>query len=65
MKIESLFMLVVLVPFGMGLIRTLANCAAYMVSDVGSIFLLVVMLATLLAVVSSLKNAIFGMFTGD
>lgn len=65
MKIESLFMFVVLVPFGMGLATTLANCAAYMLSDVGNIFLLVVMLATLLAVVSSLKNAIFGMFTGD
>ncbi len=65
MKIESLFMFVVLVPFGMGLAKTLANCAAYMLSDVGNIFLLVVMLATLLAVVSSLKNAIFGMFTGD
>ena len=64
MKIESLFMLVVLVPFGMGLIRTLANCAAYMVSDVGSIFLLVVMLATLLAVVSSLRKSIFSMFGG-
>ena len=65
MKIESLFMFVVLVPFDMGLATTLANCAAYMLSDVGNIFLLVVMLATLLAVVSSLKNAIFGMFTGD
>ena len=64
MKIESLFMFVVLVPFGMGLIRTLANCAAYMVSDVGSIFLLVVMLATLLAVVSSLRKSIFSMFGG-
>ena len=65
MNIESLFMFVVLVPFGMGLATTLANCAAYMLSDAGNIFLLVVMLATLLAVVSSLKNAIFGMFTGD
>jgi hypothetical protein len=64
MNIKSVFMFVVLVPFGMGLATTLANCAAYMLSDAGSIFLLVVMLATLLAVVKSLKNAIFGMFGG-
>jgi len=64
MKIESLFMFVVLVPFGMGLIRTLANCAAYMLQDAGSLFLLVVMLATLLAVVGSLRKAIFSMFGG-
>jgi len=64
MNIKSVFMFVVLVPFGMGLATTLANCAAYMLSNAGSIFLLVVMLATLLAVVKSLKNAIFGMFGG-
>lgn len=64
MKIESLFMFVVLVPFGMGLVTTLANCAAYMLSDAGSLFLLLVMLTTLLAVVSSLRRAIFSMFGG-
>ena len=64
MNIKSVFMFVVLVPFGMGLATTLANCSAYMLSNAGSIFLLVVMLATLLAVVKSLKNAIFGMFGG-
>lgn len=50
-------MFVVLVPFGMGLVTTLANCAAYMLSDAGSLFLLLVMLTTLLAVVSSLRRA--------
>ena len=64
MNIKSVFMFVVLVPFGMGLATTLANCAAYMLSNAGSIFLLVVMLEKLLAVVKSLKNAIFGMFGG-
>ena len=64
MKIGSLFMFVVLVPFGMGLIRTLANCAAYMMQDAGSLFLLLVMALVLVAIVGKLYTVIFSMF-GD
>ena len=64
MKIESLFMFVVLVPFGMGLVTTLANCAAYMLSDAGSLFLLLVMALVLVAIVGKLDTVIFSMFGG-
>ena len=57
-------MFVVLVPFGMGLIRTLANCTAYMMQDAGSLFLLLVMALVLVAIVSKLYTVIFSMF-GD
>ena len=64
MNIESLFMFVVLVPFGMGLVTTLANCAAYMLSDAGSLFLLLVMALVLVAIVGKLYTVIFSMFGG-
>ena len=64
MKVESLLMFVVLVPFGMGLVTTLANCAAYMMQDAGSIFLLLVMALVLVAIVGKLYTVIFSMF-GD
>ena len=64
MKVESLLMLVVLVPFGMGLVTTLANCAAYMLHDAGSLFLLLVMALVLVAIVGKLYTVIFSMFGG-
>jgi hypothetical protein len=64
MKVESLLMFVVLVPFGMGLVTTLANCAAYMLHDAGSLFLLLVMALVLVAIVGKLYTVIFSMFGG-
>jgi len=64
MKVESLLMFFVLVPFGMGLVTTLANCAAYMLHDAGSLFLLLVMALVLVAIVGKLYTVIFSMFGG-
>ena len=64
MNIKSVFMLPILVAFGMGFTRTLFGALPYMTSEPGGVFLMMVMALVLVAIVGKLYTVIFSIF-GD
>lgn len=62
MNIEKLFVVVIAIPFAMGFINTIINCAAYMLQDAASFFLLIIMCVALLAIARAAFDAVSGIF---
>ena len=55
MNIKAIFMLPILVAFGMGFTRTLFGALPYMTSEPGGIFLMLVMALSLIALPARLR----------